>query len=139
MSIRNKRLQREIIDCPELVAESWDETALLTLRGVRVGVCLNYPFRPPQLFINEKNVKMHLMAQRALAAPHLACYKVVLPCMCCTMLCANDVWAPSMTLVQAVDDVLQWDALLKTLLNFCAIRHLIRVDDVGAHILHFLF
>lgn len=135
MSLRTKRLQKEMIESPDLV---WLEEAKLTLRGVRVDVCSHYPFRPPKLFLNETNVKSHLMAQRSLLAPQLSCYGVNLPCMCCALLCGDDNWAPSLTVARAVDDFFKWDALLKNLSNFCAMKHLLRVNDVGAHILQFL-
>lgn len=140
MSIRNKRLQKEMVECPGLTLGHNPDPSNMTahLRGVRVELCQMYPFRPPKLFINGINAKEKLMKMRARITLQLNRYDVCLPCMCCVMLCGNDKWAPNLTVARAVDDCLEWQTLLLNLANFCAIQHLIQVDVLGQLILNFL-
>jgi hypothetical protein len=141
MSIRHKRLRREMETCPELANQLNDPDEVVTsvvLRGVRLEMCLMYPFRPPKLFLRGVNAKERLMRLRARIAPQLAAYRVTLPCMCCTLLCGNDNWSPNLTLVRAVEDCLQWQTTLQNLANFCRIKHKIGIDLPEQLVLNFL-
>lgn len=140
-SIRNKRLAIEIprstyilepFNADDEIVETRVESLQVTLQFKKT-----YPFHPPKLLINGVDHITKLLIDYKNTQSIRDIYHGIIPCICCSNVVCG--WSPCTGFSTVLDEYVSYDALMKRLIAYASIKHLLPFDDnLHSHIIAFL-
>jgi hypothetical protein len=126
MSIRNKRLQKELVKLNITLEDNWENNKIVNIKKIcnnttfNINIPYNYPFNYPKVYIitNELNIEYieWFLNNRKMYNHLINVVNIKIPCICCkTITC---MWTPTMGIKDIINELETHYAIYYVLIQF---------------------
>ena len=103
----------------------------------KFNILFDYPFKPPQIYLNGKNVKKYLVSTKLFQNEFKN--QLGTDCFCCKSITCINNWSPTYNIVNIIDEIVKYFKLkLKIIQCFILKKNIIFPDEINNLIISYM-